>query len=58
MKMVICGGSGQISQILARSFHERGDEVVVVSRKLTKNPGVACSGIAKLWERGLLSWKE
>lgn len=32
MKIVIPGGSGQVGTILARAFHERGDEVVVLSR--------------------------
>jgi uncharacterized protein (TIGR01777 family) len=33
MKIVIPGGSGQVGTVLARSFHKRGDEVVVLSRK-------------------------
>jgi uncharacterized protein (TIGR01777 family) len=33
MKIVIPGGSGQVGTVLARAFHERGDEVVVLSRK-------------------------
>jgi uncharacterized protein len=32
MKIVIPGGSGQVGMVLARAFHERGDEVVVLSR--------------------------
>lgn len=32
MKVVIPGGSGQVGTVLARAFHERGDEVVVLSR--------------------------
>jgi len=32
MKIVIPGGSGQVGTILARAFHERGDEVAVLSR--------------------------
>lgn len=32
MKVVIPGGSGQVGTVLARAFHQRGDEVVVVSR--------------------------
>ena len=32
MKIVIPGGSGQVGTILARSFEETGDEVVVLSR--------------------------
>jgi uncharacterized protein (TIGR01777 family) len=33
MKIVIPGGSGQIGTVLARAFHQRGHEVVVLSRK-------------------------
>jgi uncharacterized protein (TIGR01777 family) len=32
MKVVIPGGSGQVGTVLARAFHRRGDEVVVLSR--------------------------
>ncbi len=32
MKIVIPGGSGQVGTVLARAFHQRGDEVVVLSR--------------------------
>jgi uncharacterized protein (TIGR01777 family) len=32
MKIVLPGGSGQVGTILARAFHEHGDEVVVLSR--------------------------
>jgi uncharacterized protein (TIGR01777 family) len=32
MKLVIPGGSGQVGMVLARAFHHRGDEVVVLSR--------------------------
>jgi uncharacterized protein (TIGR01777 family) len=35
MKVVIPGGSGQVGTILARAFHERGDNVVVLSRTQT-----------------------
>lgn len=35
MRIVIPGGSGQVGTVLARHFHGRGDEVVVLSR----NPG-------------------
>ena len=38
MKIVIPGGSGQVGTILARAFHQRGDEVVVLSRTQTKTP--------------------
>lgn len=33
MKIVLCGGSGQVGQILARHFTRKGDEVVVLSRR-------------------------
>jgi uncharacterized protein (TIGR01777 family) len=32
MKIVIAGGSGQVGTLLARSFHQRGDNVIVLSR--------------------------
>ncbi len=32
MKIVIPGGSGQVGTVLARAFHERGYEVVILSR--------------------------
>lgn len=32
MKVVIPGGSGQVGTVLARAFHKRGDDVVVLSR--------------------------
>ena len=32
MKITIPGGSGQVGTVLARAFHERGDDVVVLSR--------------------------
>jgi uncharacterized protein (TIGR01777 family) len=35
MKIIIPGGSGQVGTILARAFHERGDDVVVLSRSET-----------------------
>src|SRR5689334_21366249 len=36
MKVVIPGGTGQVGVILARAFHRRGDEVVVLSRRPSK----------------------
>jgi uncharacterized protein (TIGR01777 family) len=33
MKVILPGGSGQVGTVLARAFHQRGDEVVVLSRK-------------------------
>ena len=38
MKIVIPGGSGQVGTVLARAFHKRGHEVVVLSRKATNAP--------------------
>ena len=38
MKILIPGGSGQVGSVLARAFHERGDEVVVLSRTRTDAP--------------------
>jgi uncharacterized protein len=38
MKIVIPGGSGQVGTILARSFHARGEEVVVLSRTPSEAP--------------------
>ena len=37
MKVVIAGGSGQVGTILARHFHAKGDDVIVLSR--TKRNG-------------------
>ena len=36
MKILIPGGSGQVGTVLARAFHERGDQVVVLSRTENK----------------------
>jgi len=38
MKIIIPGGSGHVGTILARAFHARGDEVVVLSRRPGSNP--------------------
>lgn len=38
MKVVIPGGTGQVGSILARAFHERGDEVTVLSRRSGEAP--------------------
>ncbi len=37
-KIVIPGGSGQVGTVLARAFHARGDDVVVLSRNATRAP--------------------
>src|SRR5436190_19409421 len=33
MKVILPGGTGQVGTVLARAFHQRGDEVVVLSRR-------------------------
>ncbi len=38
MKIIIPGGSGQVGTVLARAFHQRGHEVVVLSRKPVNAP--------------------
>lgn len=38
MKIVIAGGSGQVGTVLARHFHGKGDQVVVLSRGLRNTP--------------------
>jgi uncharacterized protein len=38
MKVIIPGGSGQVGTILARAFHQRGDEVVILSRNPSNAP--------------------
>ena len=38
MKIVIPGGSGQVGTILARAFHGKGHEVVVLSRRPVARP--------------------
>jgi uncharacterized protein (TIGR01777 family) len=38
MKIIIAGGSGHVGTILARAFHRRGDEVVVLSRRVASYP--------------------
>ena len=38
MKIVIPGGSGHIGTVLARAFHARGDQVVVLSRTPAETP--------------------
>ncbi len=38
MKIVVPGGSGQVGTILARHFHSRGNEVVVLSRGEASHP--------------------
>ena len=38
MKVIIPGGSGQVGTVLARAFHQRGDDVVVLSRTQNSAP--------------------
>src|SRR5437764_12808234 len=38
MKIVIAGGAGHVGMILSQAFHKRGDEVVVLSRRLVPAP--------------------
>jgi uncharacterized protein (TIGR01777 family) len=38
MKIVIPGGSGQVGTILAKAFHQRGDDVVIFSRQVANAP--------------------
>jgi hypothetical protein len=38
LKVVIPGGSGQVGTILARAFHQRGDEVIIFSRGPQRAP--------------------
>jgi len=38
MKLLIPGGSGQVGTILARHFHAKGDEVVVLGRNISTAP--------------------
>lgn len=38
MKIIIPGGSGQVGTILARHFHSKGDEVVILSRSARELP--------------------
>src|SRR2546429_1577833 len=38
MKIVIPGGSGYVGTVLARAFHQQGEEVVVLSRTPASRP--------------------
>src|SRR5687768_14861200 len=38
MRVVIPGGTGQVGTVLARAFHQRGDEVIVLSRAASAAP--------------------
>ncbi len=52
MKIVIAGGSGQVGTVLARHFHQRGDNVTVLSRSLERAPWQT-----QLWDgKTLGSW--
>ena len=52
MRIVIPGGSGQVGTILARAFHARGDEVIVLGR----NPQAAPWRIVKWDAETLGDW--
>ena len=54
MKIVIAGGTGQVGTVLARKFHARGDEVVILSRK----PASADWRVVTWDARNLGDWKE
>mgnify|MGYP003693557825 CR=1 FL=1 len=45
MKIIIPGGSGHVGSLLARAFHERGDEVVVLSRTKAEADSLAGSDV-------------
>ncbi len=38
MKLVLAGGTGQVGTVLARHFHGRGDEVIVLGRHAVSTP--------------------
>lgn len=38
MKIILPGATGQVGTVLARAFHNRGDEVVVLSRQPINKP--------------------
>lgn len=48
MKVVIPGGSGQVGQLLARHYHARGDDVVVLGR--TPSPASNAIGRTVAWD--------
>lgn len=52
MRIVLAGGTGQVGTVLARHFHARGDEVIVLGRH-----GVATPWRFELWDgRSLGDW--
>ncbi len=54
MKVVIAGGSGQVGTVLARHFHAKGDDTVVLSRSL----GAGTPWRVALWDgRTLGPWQ-
>ncbi len=56
MKIVIPGGSGQVGTILARHFHARGDDVVVLSRTPGSAPWRVAAWDAETvgdWSKGI-----
>ena len=55
MKIIIPGGSGQVGQVLARHYHARGDEVVVLGRTPSAADGATARVVA--WDAKTLgSW--
>ena len=38
MRIILPGGSGQVGTVLARTFHQKGHDVVVLSRKPARSP--------------------
>src|SRR5262245_35740303 len=53
MKIVIPGGSGQVGTLLARAFHNDGDEVVVLSRR----PGIRPCRVVRWDGETLGNWQ-
>ena len=51
MKIIIPGGSGQIGQILKRTFEKEGHTVIVLSRGGKKQAPIK-NGMAKPWGHG------
>ena len=54
MKIILAGGTGQVGTVLARNFHAKGDEVVVLSR----NPAKADWRTVSWDAENLGDWKE
>lgn len=52
LRIVIPGGSGQVAQMLARHFQERGDAVTVLSRDPRPAPWKRWRGMGAMPVRG------